>query len=53
MNHKNDHYYYFKNLNFFTYRLTDNANLIENKNYSLIKQFSGNGPNVYIFKKVN
>lgn len=53
MNHKNDHYYYFKNLNFFTYRLSDDRNLIENKNYSLIKQFSGNGPNIYIFKKVN
>ncbi len=53
MNHKNNHFYYFQNLNYFSYKVNNNVSLDKIKNYSLIKKFSGNGPNIYIFKKVN
>jgi 4-amino-4-deoxy-L-arabinose transferase-like glycosyltransferase len=53
MNHKDNHFDYFSNLRFFNNRSKYELSLYENSNYSLIKTFSGNGPDVHIFKKNN
>ena len=53
LNHKSDHFYYYNSLRFFNTRFTYDMELYKNINYSLIKEFSGNGPNIYIFKKLD
>jgi len=53
LNHKDNHFDYFSNLRFFNNRFKYEISLYENSNYSLIKSFSGNGPDIHIFKRNN
>ena len=51
LNRKDDHFDYIKNPRFFNNRFRYKLSLYENLDYSLIKTFSGNGPDIHIFKK--
>ena len=51
LNHKDDHIKYFSNSNFFNFILSSQKKFKQEDNYILLKEFVGNGPNVYIFKK--
>ena len=51
LNRKDDHFDYIRNLRFFNNRFKYKLSLYENLNYSLIKTFAGNGPDIHIFKK--
>ena len=51
LNHKNNHYDYFNNLKFFTTKILPGVTFNKVNNYELIEKFSGNGPNIYTFKK--
>jgi hypothetical protein len=51
LNHKDDHFMYFSNPDFLSLQFSTQETFKQKDNYILIKEFQGNGPNVYIFKK--
>jgi len=53
LNHKSDHFYYYNSLRFFNNTFKYELQLYDNSNYSLMETFSGNGPNIHIFKKLD
>ena len=52
LNHKNSHYYYDSNYSFFSRNIHNKTKKFNLVNYELLKQFSSNGPNIYILKKI-
>ena len=53
LNHKNSHFYYDSNYQFIESNLTDLSKFTISKDYELVKSFIGNGPRIFVFKKIN
>ena len=53
LNHKNSHFYYDSNYKFIESNLTDLSKFTIRKEYELVKSFIGNGPRIFVFKKIN